>query len=261
VTAHEFTTIADAAFVVAARDVLREQGKEPNYSRISSLTGLHRHAVSAVAAERGSERGDGLARKHYQRNRLARVLTGWFETPEYTDADGKPRLLPFDGPAPSFTSLVRQFSGDIYARIILDDLLRVKAVRMTRDGLVRAVSRRYSTGGADPEALQHLGEVVRDLTSTLEHNLTSGPDDRYFEDSVVAANLPPDVVPLLRQVIARRGAAFLNDLEGWLVQHEHGARDIARGQPTVRAGIAVYMFADPSPPASATESRRDAGRR
>ena len=152
ITAHEFTAVANASFVDAAEDVLKEQGKEPNFSRISSLTGLHRHAVSDVANTRSAATGERPAQKHYQRNRLARVLAGWFESPDFTDRDGRPRLLPFDGPHPSFTSLVKKFSGDIYPRIILDELLRVKAARMTRDGMVRAVSRRFSTGGADPDA-------------------------------------------------------------------------------------------------------------
>jgi len=260
-TAHEFTSIADAAFVAAARDVLTEQGKEPNFSRISSLTGLHRHAVSAIAGMDQSEHSASLATKHYQRNRLARVLSGWFENPDYTNADGRPRMLPFDGPAPSFTSLVRQYSGDIYARIILDDLLRVKAVRMTRDGMVRVVSRRFSTGGADPEALHHLGEATRDLVSTLDHNLTAGPDDRLFEDAVVTLNLPPDLVPLLRQLVARRGASFLEDIEGWLAQHERSPRDLAKGLATVRAGVALHMFVDPAPPdATRKDHRGERGR-
>lgn len=260
-TAHEFTSVADAAFVAAARDVLTEQGKEPNFSRISSLTGLHRHAVSAIAGTDHPEHCTSLATKHYQRNRLARVLSGWFENPDYTNADGRPRLLPFDGPAPSFTSLVRQYSGDIYPRIILDDLSRVKAVRMTRDGMVRAVSRRFSSGGADPEALQHLGEATRDLISTLENNLTAGPDDRLFEDVVVTLNLPPDLVPLLRQLVARRGASFLEDIEGWLAQHERSPRDLAKGLETVRAGVALHMFVCPEPPdAGRKDHRSERGR-
>ena len=247
ITAHEFTAVANAAFVDAAEDVLKEQGKEPNFSRISSLTGLHRHAVSDVVNNRSAATGEGLTQKHYQRNRLARVLAGWFETPDFTDRDGRPRLLPFDGPHPSFTSLVKKFSGDIYPRIILDELVRVKAARMTRDGMVRAVSRRFSSGGADPDALQHLGEAIRDLATTLEHNISAGPDDRLFEDAVVATNLSPEIVPMLRQLIARRGAAFLDDLEGWLAQHEGGNRQAARRRKTVRAGVALYMFADPPP--------------
>jgi Family of unknown function (DUF6502) len=244
VTAHEFGRMADAAFVTAASDVLREQGYDPNFSRISTLTGMHRHAVSAMTMATKSDKGEKTVSKQYQRNRLARVLTGWFDNPEYTDTEGKPRVLPFDGPVPSFTTLVRRYSGDIYARIILDELLRVKAARMTRDGMVRAVSRRFASAGADAESLQHMGEAARDLMATLEHNLSAEPDDTYFVESVAAVNLPPDVIPLLRQLIARRGASFLEDIDGWLTQHERSLREVAKGQPTVRAGVSVHMFVE-----------------
>jgi len=248
VTAHEFNRIADRAFVAAAAEVLLEQQQEPNYSRISTLTGLNRHAVATVAESSTHLPGDAEQSKPYQRNRLARVLTGWHESPAYTDSEGKPRVLPLEGPAPSFASLVRQFSGDIYARIILDELLRVKAVRMTRDGRVRVVSRRFTIGAADTDALRHMGESVRDLIATLEHNLAASAEDAHFEDSALSANLPPEAVPLLRQMVARRGAAFLEDIEGWLAQHERSPREIARGAPTVRAGVAVHLFADRSAP-------------
>lgn len=244
ITAHEFGRIADRAFVAAAVEVLAEKQQEPNYSRIATLTGLNRHAVATVAEAEAAPAGASQT-KPYQRNRLARVLTGWYEDPAYTDAEGKPKVLPLEGPAPSFASLVRQFSGDIYAGIILDELLRVKAVRMTRDGRLRAISRRFTVGGADPDALRHLGDVARDLLATLEHNLTASADDAFFEDSALSANLPPEALPLLRQLISRRGAAFLEDIEGWLAQHELSAREIARGAKTVRAGVAVHLVAKP----------------
>ena len=91
VTAHEFARIAEAAFVAAAEDVLREQSRRPTHSRISLLTGLHRHAVSATQSAIQTEQLDSLAQKDYQRNRLARVLTGWHEHPDFTDPEGRPR--------------------------------------------------------------------------------------------------------------------------------------------------------------------------
>ncbi|MFO1376229.1 MAG: hypothetical protein U1F14_04400 [Steroidobacteraceae bacterium] len=94
------------------------------------------------------------------------------------------------------------------------------------------------------------------MATTLEHNLSASPDDRLFEDAVVATNLSPEVVPMLRQLIARRGAAFLDDLEGWLAQNEAGNRQAARRRKTVRAGVALYMFADPPPPDPATGGPR-----
>lgn len=253
-TAHEFGKIANAAFVAAAGDVLRERGSDSSYSLIAALTGIHRHAVSEIASSAASGDVSDLQSKGYERNRLARVLAGWFESPEYTDDRGRPLVLGLDGPAPSFTSLVREFSGDLYPRIIRDELLRVGAVRMTRDGRIRALSRRFSSGGASAESLDALGSTTADLMATLENNLIPGRD-RLFTDSATAVNLPADAVPLFRQLVARRGAALLDDIEGWLAEHDLPSSGSASAG-SVRAGVSIFMFEDP--PQSADPSWDDA---
>ncbi|MGQ0383526.1 MAG: DUF6502 family protein [Gammaproteobacteria bacterium] len=243
---YDFSRIANIAFVQAARDILGERGKSASFSRISTITGLHRHVVSDIVNSDDGKTGGLAAEKDYQRNRLARVLAGWFESPEYTDSEGRPRVLPVDGPAPSFAALVQSFSGDIYPAIILDELLQVGAVRRLKDGSLRAVSRRYTLGGVDPTAIAHLGGTAHDLLSTLEHNIAVAPAARHFEDSAMALELDPATIPLFRRLLRQRGAAFLEDIEGWLHEHEvPGAPD------TVRAGVVVHMVVETEPPAPA----------
>jgi hypothetical protein len=238
-SSYDFSRIANIAFVRAAGDILREQGKPLSFSRVSAITGLHRHVVSDIVNSPDQGAADSAGDKDYRRNRLARVLAGWFESPRYTDDDGRPRLLSQDGPAPSFASLVRDFSGDIYPRIILDELLEVGAVKLLKDGSVRVLNRRYTSGGAEPAALQHLGTTARDVFNTLEHNLATTPDARHYDDAVVSVQLDRAALPLFRRLLRQRGAAFLEDVEGWVSEHEKaGKRD------TVRAGVIVQMFVD-----------------
>src|SRR5262245_16261615 len=198
---YDFSRIANIAFVRAARDILREQGKPVSFSRVSAITGLHRHVVSDIVNSPAVGGLDPSIDKDYRRNRLARVLKGWFESPCYTGEDGRPLLLPFDGTEPSFATLVRAFSGDIYPRIILDELLEVGAVKVLKDGSVKAVSRRYSAGGAEPAAIQHLGIVASDVFSTLEHNLASPADERHYDDTVVSLKLDRSALPLFRRLL------------------------------------------------------------
>ena len=246
VTAHEFARWADAAFVQAAISLLREQGTEPSFSRISALTGIHRHAVSTLlGGADGSGPGDP-DEKEYQRHRLARVLTGWFEDPAFTDKRGHPLILPLDGPRPSFAELARAYSGDIYPGIILDELLRVGAIRQRKDGSVEARSRRYTSGGMDAASVGHADVVAADILRTLEHNMRSEPARRRYEDSAIAARLPGDVVPMLSRLLERRAAAFLDDLEGWLNGLEQVPdRDPGHAGPSVRAGVRVIMVVEP----------------
>jgi Family of unknown function (DUF6502) len=238
-SSYDFSRIANIAFVQAAQDILQEQGKTLSFSRVSTITGLHRHVVSNIVKSSEASEPDSATEKDYQRNRLARVLAGWFESPEYTDENGRPRILPVEGPEPSFEYLVRTFSGDIYPKIILEELLRVGAVRIQADGSIRALARRYTLGGADPATLQQLGSTARDLFCTLEHNMAAPADRRLFEDSAISVRLDSAAIPLLRQMLHRRGASFLQDVEGWISERETTGKS-----GSVRAGVMVQMILD-----------------
>ena len=251
-SAYDFSRIANIAFVQAARDILNEQGKPLSFSRVSTITGLHRHVVSDIVSA-GTDIGpDPAIDKEYRRNRLARVLTGWYESPAYTDRDGKPRPLQFDGPEPSFTSLVRNFSGDIYPTIILDELVQVGAVRKLKDGSLRAVTRRYTLGGADPAAIEQLGQSARDLFGTLEHNLAAPAESRLYDDTVVSVTFDRAALPLFRRLLRQRGEAFLEDIDGWITEHEKP--DLP---DTTRAGVTIRMFVDDEPQSRSCESNRE----
>jgi len=245
ITAHQFSRWADEVFVREAKQMLEEQGVEPSFSRVAAVTGIHRHAVSQLMRASGQNAGEAVEEKEYQRNRLARVLTGWFEDPTYTDESGRPRVLGVEGPPPSFSELARAYSGDIYPGIILDELIRVGAVRLRPDQRVEVLSRRYTPGGADPESLRHAGVVAGDVLRTLEHNMTASADDRLFEDESIAPSLPREAVPLLARLLERRGAAFLDDLDGWLASAEKAREGAIGGSAaTVRAGVRLVMVVE-----------------
>lgn len=236
---YDFSRTANIAFVQAARDILSEQGKPLSFSRVSAITGLHRHVVSDIVNSEDSGGAQPELEKDYRRNRLARVLAGWFESPAYTDSEGRPRMLPVDGPAPSFATLVSDFSGDIYPKIILEELLQVGAVRMSRDGSLRAVTRRYTLGGADPVSIGQLGSTARDVLNTLEHNLSAPAESRLYSDTAVTVSLERAAIPLFHRLLRHRGAAFMEDIEGWIAEHDRpGAPD------KVRAGVMLHMFVD-----------------
>lgn len=244
ITAHQFSRWAGAAFVQAATDLLVEQGSPISYSRISSMTGLHRHAVRDLQADMLKREPDQSDDKEYRRNRLARVLTGWFEDPGFTDRNGRPLPLPFDGPSPSFVELVRAYSGDIYPKIILEELTRVGAVTTATDESIHAKSRRYTLGGADSSSMRHATGVAADVLETLEHNTVAPAKERNFEDASISVELDAQYVPLMRRMLERRGAAFLDDIDGWLREKEGLQSAGPALKPKVRAGVRVVMVVD-----------------
>ena len=66
-------------------------------------------------------------------NRAARVITGWLRDPDFGDGNGHPSPLRMAGKRLSLRALVKSYSGDIPVRAMLDELIRVGAVRLLRD--------------------------------------------------------------------------------------------------------------------------------
>jgi len=125
-----FADLAKWVFVDVADREFNVSGKKQTTSRVSVLTGLSRKEVARVQAIDAPD--DEAIVQQY--NRAARVISGWVRDAAFNDFDGNPALLPFEGDK-SFASLVKAYSGDMPARAILDELLRVKAVRVVDDNV------------------------------------------------------------------------------------------------------------------------------
>ncbi len=79
------------------------------------------------------------------------------------------------------------------------------------------------------------------VTSSARSN-TTYPGRRkngIYDDTVVSVRLDRAALPLFRRLLRQRGAAFLQDVEGWVTEHEK-----REGPETVRAGVIVQMFVD-----------------
>ena len=129
----------DPAFALSGRN---KQFK----SRAAILTGLSRKEVMRLAKQSPPGERDDLE----CRNRAARVVAGWFQTP-YADSKGQPRPLSLKDGNDSFARLVRNCGGDVPHRAILDELLRCGAVEKIDGGRVKlkSVARLFSRSPQD----------------------------------------------------------------------------------------------------------------
>ena len=71
----------------------------------------------------------------------------------------------------SFSALVKRYSGDIPVRAMLDELVRVGAVKRLRDGRIGLVTRGYIPQKGMDQRLAILGQDTADLIATIDHNL------------------------------------------------------------------------------------------
>jgi len=140
-----FEEMAKRVYVEVAMQDFAIEGKKPSISRASILSGLTRKEVRRLLSLPQEAPPDGGGRY----NRAARVLTAWLRDPDFLDQRGKPLALPMEGDD-GFAGLVRRHSGDMPTRAVLDELLRVGAVRQLDDARVALVTRAYVPASSAP---------------------------------------------------------------------------------------------------------------
>lgn len=247
-----FEEIAKRTYVEVAMNDFAIAGKQPTISRAAILSGLTRKEVSRLLAQAGAEApvDDG------RYNRAARVLTGWLRDRDFCDAAGAPRPLPDEGDA-GFAALVRRHSGDVPARAVLDELLRVGAVRRNADGAVELLARAYVPSGSADDKLAILGSDVADLIDTIDHNIRLGAVAPRFQRKVMYHRIPAGALPALRKLSAAQAQALLERLDRWLAEHDTGDEpDTGAAPSAARVGLGIYYFEEPLAPLANPQGER-----
>jgi hypothetical protein len=211
--AGEFNALVEQEYVKSAIRQLALTGELVTSSRIAIITGLPRNIVASIVEsldEESTRRVGSLIQ------RAQRVLTGWYEDREFQTREGDPLVLGVTGSGKSFEMLVdRYVGGGVRASGVLKELLATGAVKMTRDGAVKAMRRSAAAGGADPETVKQLGEYTNALLLAFEHNLTSGPLEQVAIRGVTR-RADASIVPLFRTQMVKRAEVLIESTEAFL---------------------------------------------
>lgn len=210
--------------------------KKINQSQIAILTGLTRKEVKNVI-----DRAVEVDSSQLKPSRPSRVLTGWYNDPDYTGPYGIPMELPYDSEegAASFSKLVKTYSGDMAPRQMLNELLRSGCVIEVGEGRFKAVKRDYQHKQLSPELINRLGELGYRVFSTAATNIDNDTLGKgYFDRNVFAdEGCTDDVIENFDRVIRGRGQQLLEDLDIWLASNNREARE---GE--VKKNTGLYMF-------------------
>jgi hypothetical protein len=235
----EFIELSKEIYVEVARGRYGLRGRPTNLSRIALLTGLDRKEVARVKNKLGHE---GPLMPLHQQDRIARVLSGWHQDPDYLDAYGRPRTLAIEGPVPSYEDLVKRYGGDVPAVTILRELKRTGAVRTQNDATVTALRRNYRLDTADPEAVTRAGSVLEDLGRTVVHNLyRTDKQPSRFEARATNGNIPLSATASYREFIYAESQVFLEKVDAWLSGHQVADANTERATAR-RLGIGLYWI-------------------
>jgi hypothetical protein len=216
----------------------RIAGRKQTVSRVAVLTGLSRKDV--LRLQRLDETAD--ADRQRSPHRVERVVSGWVRDEEFLDATGQPALLPVAGEGASFETLVHRYSGDMTPRAVLDELIRTEVVNHAADDRVELLKRAYIPGGDEVEKLPLLGSDVRDLATTIDHNLSASPGEAWLQRTVSYDNLPEEYVRQLRLLITRNGEQLMERWDSELARHDRDVTPAAGGDGRMRVAIGIYYL-------------------
>ncbi len=236
-----FADLVKWVYIDVARQDFGIGERKQSTSRVSILTGLSRKEVTRVGKlKRPSDR-----RSAERYNRAARVIASWLREPDFTDGEGQPAVLPMSGKGATFSELVRRFSGDIPARAIRDELMRVGALEQLEDERIRLRARAYIPKASEADKMHILGTDVSHLISTIDHNLRPDVPEPFFQRKVAYDNLPQEVLPQLRRLTERKSQGLLENMDRWLARHDRDTNPAVAGTDRKRAGIGIYYFEEP----------------
>lgn len=224
------------AMVDVARSKYGIRDRPTNTSRIAVMTGMTRKEIKRVREdlEKGGFGDSGRCAPGLL------VLNGWQTEKEFLNEHGQPADLPFKGERGSFTSLVRQFGGDLPPGAVRTELLRMGCVMKREDDWLiyvglNAVSAHFANAVA--EQLEQIAVPLLESIAVKNSESEGGLDDRVRER--VGAVVRAADVERLKSVWAERLGelvqSFEKMMEGYALLHGNDVRAADPREVTVGA--------------------------
>lgn len=212
-------------------------------SRISTATGINRREVTRLMQPEADSPARG-------RSLAAEVFTHWRTQQPYRAVDGTPRVLPRQGPEPSFETLAQAVTRDVHPRSLLDELCRLGLAQWDEAADSVTVSREaFVPRGDSVRMLGFLGDNVGDHLRAAVDNVLR--DDRaHFEQAVFADGLSQASIESIRPAVSAQWqqllAALVPALEARIDADAH-----ASPAPQGRLRVGLYTYHEAAPGAAA----------
>jgi hypothetical protein len=237
-------------FLDAAQEELQRSGRPSTDSSLTLLSGVHRRDVRTLL------RGDDASMAVEPAAAVglpAEVVGRWMADPRFAG-----RVLPRSGAA-SFDELVAGISQDVRPRAVLDEMLRLGAVRESDAGLV------LDTAGFAPR--QDFAEMSGLFAANLHDHVAAAAANldgqaTHLEQAVFVDQLSPESVDRVRlAAIEAWKQAMRTVFAEAQTRFDHDTAHRPAAERRQRARFGVYFFstddgATPAPPAPAARTAR-----
>ena len=176
-----FASALKSVFVQVAREEIQASGRKATDSALSVLSGVHRKDIRQLSQHKGRDF------KPKSVSLVSQVFTRWVTDPRYRDEQGRPRKLPRLGAQDSFEALSRELSTDVHPRTVLEELVRLRLVRLDGDE-VELLTEAFVPAEDHAELAALLSANGADHLAAAVHNLTTN-HPRFLEQAVFADGL------------------------------------------------------------------------
>ena len=227
-------------FVEAARAELADRSMPPTDSAVTLLSGVHRRDVRNLGRRASSRK----AQEEPPRSLPAEVIARWMSDRAYLDGNQAPRPLArsSDAAAGSFDALVGSVSRDVRPRAMLDELVRLGAVREEADGI-----RLLGTGFAPRQDFEELSRLfadnLRDHAAAAAANLQD--EKNFLEQSVFVDEITEQSAAQLQKVSVQAWKqAFRTVMDEAQARFDEDAVSADAGERRHRARFGVYFYTE-----------------
>lgn len=245
--ATEFSSIAKGVFVQVASEEYGLRGRPTNASRIAAMTGLSRKEVAKI---RSISTTPPSALQQLT-TPLNEVLHYWHSDPDFSTAEGEPRVLALSGDR-SFETLATRYAGDIPAGAIRRELEVRGAATVTNEQTVTVHKRFVHAAALDEEFLRHLSFSLEGLCTTLVHNadlverIREGSNESHESDGRLervawTGHMTAEEIERFRMWVRQEGSEFIERADARIGDAELPRRSWKWADDRT-VGVGLYYF-------------------
>jgi hypothetical protein len=234
----EFAEISKSAFVDVATTDYGLRGRPTNISRVAVMTGLTRKEVKRLREKISAGNQVDMQRVIPP----AEIIEKWHSDSDFLHAGGRPKILDFDGPSPSFSALVKKYGGDIPPGAMRTELKRVGAVKEDDSGQLIVQMKYFRPFDQNEQIQRALSQAVYGLALNIDHNLSHDRDETWVERTAFSTRIRSGDNLRVRRISQDRAIEFVESVNDLFSAYETIYSDDEPGHEFATVGVGVYYF-------------------
>lgn len=171
------------------------------------------------------------------------AVLNWRRSPRFLNQDGAPAQLALQDATNSFYDLVKTSAPEAEPHSLLRTMEELGVVRIVDDRFVELIGESVvACSGQEGNAIasECVLEHICGFLGSVEFNVFDKPSRAKgrFERACYAS-VPRELVPVLQQLVSRRGQDFVDVIDEWLARR---AVNPVEEQGTLLVGAGAYLF-------------------